>query len=101
MHPEICQFPSLHFYEGKLLNGHDAAKKSAPFHKSMFLGPYVFIDVTDGHEQRGTGLGGLSISNKAEADVVIEVLRFLKKRSVLHPQQKNIQIYNNGMPFWP
>ncbi|CAN6464526.1 unnamed protein product [Victoria cruziana] len=80
MHPEICQFPSLHFYEGKLLNGHDAAKKSAPFHKSMFLGPYVFIDVTDGHEQRGTGLGGLSISNKAEADVVIEVLRFLKKR---------------------
>ncbi|XP_031505640.1 uncharacterized protein LOC116267851 isoform X2 [Nymphaea colorata] len=80
MHPEICQFPSLHFYEGRLLNGHDATKKSAPFHKSMFFGPYVFFDVTDGHERRGTGLGGLSISNKAEADVVIEVLRFLKKR---------------------
>ncbi|KAL6996089.1 hypothetical protein U1Q18_006226 [Sarracenia purpurea var. burkii] len=79
MHQEICRFPSLHFYEGKLLNG-DLSCKSAPFHETEGLGPYVFFDVVDGHELHGKNSGGLSLYNECEADAAIEILMFFKKR---------------------
>ncbi|KAL2319095.1 hypothetical protein Fmac_032971 [Flemingia macrophylla] len=41
MHPEICKFRSLHFYDNKLLNGSQMSNKSAPFHQTKGLGPYV------------------------------------------------------------
>ncbi|XP_058113518.1 uncharacterized protein LOC131256610 isoform X2 [Magnolia sinica] len=80
MHPEICQFPSLHFYENKLVNGNQMGSKSAPFHESVYLGPYVFFDVIDGVEQHGKNSGGLSLYNESEANAAVEVLRFFKKR---------------------
>ncbi|KAG2728428.1 hypothetical protein I3760_01G205000 [Carya illinoinensis] len=80
MHPEICQFPSLHFYDGKLLNGEKMSSKSAPFHEIEGLGPYVFYDIVDGQEHRGKNSGALSLYNEHEAEAAVEVLRLFKKR---------------------
>ncbi|XP_077238567.1 P-loop containing nucleoside triphosphate hydrolases superfamily protein isoform X2 [Tasmannia lanceolata] len=80
MHPEICRFPSLHFYDNKLLNGNQMASKSAPFHKDLFLGPYVFFDIIDGLEHHRRNAGAFSLYNESEADAAVEVVRFFKKR---------------------
>ncbi|XP_057458325.1 uncharacterized protein LOC130749063 isoform X3 [Lotus japonicus] len=80
MHPEICKFPSLHFYDNKLLNGCQTSSKSAPFHQTKGLGPYVFYDITDGREVRGKNSGAMSLCNDQEADAAVELLSFLKKR---------------------
>ncbi|XP_051129452.1 uncharacterized protein LOC127250300 isoform X2 [Andrographis paniculata] len=79
MHPEICRFPSSHFYEGKLLNGDKMSSKDAPFHEIQCLGPYVFFDITDGEEIRGKSTASVSLYNHCEADAAVEVLRFFKK----------------------
>ncbi|XP_062110921.1 uncharacterized protein LOC133822564 isoform X2 [Humulus lupulus] len=79
MHPEICWFPSLHFYERKLLNG-EMSSKVAPFHETEGLGPYVFYDIIDGRELRGKNSGALSLYNEHEANAAIEVVKFFKNR---------------------
>ncbi|CAN1306121.1 Helicase SEN1 [Linum perenne] len=80
MHPEICRFPSLHFYEGKLLNGEKMSAKSAPFHETEGLGPYVFYDVVDGQELRGKSPGTMSLYNEHEAEAAVQLLKFFKQR---------------------
>ncbi|PRQ51867.1 putative helicase senataxin, P-loop containing nucleoside triphosphate hydrolase [Rosa chinensis] len=80
MHPDICLFPSMHFYEKKLLNGDDMSSKSAPFHETGGLGPYIFYDVIDGRELRGKNSSAMSLYNEHEADAAVELLKFLKKR---------------------
>ncbi|KAL7180670.1 hypothetical protein ACSBR1_043789 [Camellia fascicularis] len=80
MHPEICRFPSLHFYDKKLLNGDQMSEKSAPFHGTEGLGPYVFFDIVDGHELHGKNSGGMSLYNECEADAAVEILGFFKNR---------------------
>ncbi|XP_031384733.1 helicase SEN1 isoform X1 [Punica granatum] len=77
MHPEISRFPSQFFYDGKLLDG---CQKSAPFHDTKCLGPYVFYDITDGLELRGDNSGSMSLCNEREADAAVELLRFFKRR---------------------
>ncbi|XAR49780.1 DNA helicase [Bertholletia excelsa] len=84
MHPEICRFPSLHFYDNKLINGDNMSGKSAPFHETEGLGPYVFFDIVDGHELHEKSSGGLSLYNESEADAAVEILEFFKKR---HPSE--------------
>ncbi|OMO65548.1 putative helicase MAGATAMA 3 [Corchorus olitorius] len=76
MHPEICHFPSLHFYDKKLLNGDTMSSKSASFHGTEGLGPYVFYDVVDGQELRGKNSGALSLYNEREADAAVELIRY-------------------------
>ncbi|KAJ1700232.1 hypothetical protein LUZ63_000011 [Rhynchospora breviuscula] len=80
MHPEICRFPSLHFYDGKLLNGVHIEDRLAPFHGIKCLGPYMFFDVTDGRERHGRSGGSQSLFNESEAEAATEILRFLNKR---------------------
>ncbi|KAL8458916.1 hypothetical protein ACS0TY_036417 [Phlomoides rotata] len=80
MHPEICHFPSWHFYEGKLLNGDHMSSRAASFHETSCLGPYVFFDIIDGQELRGKNSASLSLCNEYEADAAVEVLQFFKKR---------------------
>lgn len=78
MHPEICRFPSLHFYEGKLLNGDQMSGKAASFHGTGCLGPYVFFDIIDGQELRGKNAASLSLYNESEAEAAVEVLQFFR-----------------------
>ncbi|KAL0799672.1 hypothetical protein Bca101_054847 [Brassica carinata] len=78
MHPEICRFPSMHFYDNKLLNGVDMSSKSAPFHESPYLRPYVFYDIVDGQEHRSGDSS--SVCNEQEAEAAVQLLRFFKKR---------------------
>ncbi|MED6113609.1 hypothetical protein PIB30_119072 [Stylosanthes scabra] len=80
MNPEICKFPSLHFYDNKLLNGSQISSKSAPFHQTRSLGPYIFYDISDGREARGKYTGAMSLCNEHEADAAVEVVRFFQKR---------------------
>lgn len=80
MHPEICRFPSLHFYDGKLLNGAHMEDRLAPFHEIKCLGPYMFFDVNDGQERLGRSAGSQSLLNESEAEAATEILRFLNKR---------------------
>ncbi|KAL2539106.1 P-loop containing nucleoside triphosphate hydrolase superfamily protein [Abeliophyllum distichum] len=80
MHPEICRFPSSHFYDGKLLNGDQMSGKAASFHKTRALGPYVFFDIIDGQDQHGKNSATLSLYNECEADAAVEVLKNFKKR---------------------
>lgn len=80
MHPEICRFPSLHFYDNKLLNGDNMSSKSAAFHGTECFGPYVFYDIVDGQELRVKNSGTLSLYNEREVDAAVEMLKFYKKR---------------------
>ncbi|KAL1224181.1 putative helicase MAGATAMA 3 [Cardamine amara subsp. amara] len=78
MHPEICRFPSMHFYDKKLLNGVDMSSKSAPFHENQYLRPYLFYDIVDGQEHRSGDSS--SVCNDQEAEAAVQLLRFFKKR---------------------
>lgn len=80
MHPEISRFPSLYFYDGKLLNGEQMNTKSAEFHDNRNLGPYLFYDVIDGVELHGKNSGSMSLFNEREADAAVQLLRFFKIR---------------------
>ncbi|KAL1829332.1 hypothetical protein ACET3Z_007744 [Daucus carota] len=80
MHPEICRFPSLHFYDGKLLNGDNMSVNELSFHKAKALGPYVFFDIVDGQELRGKNSGASSFYNESEADAAVVLLSFFKQR---------------------
>lgn len=84
MHPEISRFPSVFFYDGKLLNGDQMNQKSAPFHDTKNLGPYLFYDIIDGLELRGNNSAAMSLYNEREADAAVELLRFFKRRYGLH-----------------
>ncbi|XP_057825136.2 uncharacterized protein LOC131037116 isoform X2 [Cryptomeria japonica] len=80
MHPEICCFPSAHFYDNQLKDGGIKESRSAAFHENFYLGPYLFYDVVDGYEESGRSIRSQSLCNEAEVDVVLEILRFLKSR---------------------
>ncbi|KAL0017843.1 hypothetical protein WJX77_008034 [Trebouxia sp. C0004] len=79
MHPAISAWPSLFFYQGKLIDGTSAlpgavASRAADFHKRPCFPPLAFFDCQQGSERggaRGGGgsSGGTSLSNSTEADV--------------------------------
>lgn len=67
MHPEISEFPSREFYEGKLYDGGDMGSlRDQPWHQAKLLGPYRFFDVA-GVQERGRK--GQSLINYNEIEV--------------------------------
>ncbi|XP_019057963.1 PREDICTED: uncharacterized protein LOC104812332 isoform X2 [Tarenaya hassleriana] len=80
MHPEICRFPSMHFYDNKLLDGDKMSSKSASFHETRYLGPYIFYDIVDGQEHRSGDSGSMSLCNEREAEAAVHLLNFFKNR---------------------
>ncbi|WYZ39279.1 hypothetical protein EsH8_III_001193 [Colletotrichum jinshuiense] len=76
MHPEISLFPSLEFYEGKLVDGEDmSALRRQPWHASALLGPYRFFDV-EGTQSKGSK--GRSLVNHSELRVAMQLYERFK-----------------------
>lgn len=60
MQPPIREFPSRHFYAGRLVDGASVlAAPQPPFYAHPLLKPYVVFDVASGREQRHRGGGSL------------------------------------------
>jgi senataxin len=75
MHPEISRFPSINFYDGRLLNGPDMAKlRAKPWHAGELLGPYRFFDVQG---QQQSAVSGHSMLNMAEVNVAVQLFERL------------------------
>jgi senataxin len=75
MHPEISQYPSRAFYDGKLLDGENMAKiRKKPWHDSELLGPYRFFDVQGQHTN---ATKGHSLINIAEVNVALQLFNRL------------------------
>src|SRR5258708_18180545 len=75
MHPDISLFPSMAFYDSRLLDGPDMAKlRARPWHSATLLGPYRFFDVQGQHQ---AATRGHSLINTAEIDVAIRLYRRL------------------------
>ena len=71
MHPEISQFPSKEFYDGRLLDGDNMLSlREKPWHQSAILGPYRFFDV-QGVQQ--SGQRGHSLINNAEIEMALKL----------------------------
>ncbi|KAI4602251.1 DEAD-box type RNA helicase [Pestalotiopsis sp. 9143b] len=76
MHPEISQFPSQVFYEGKLADGADMAQlRHQPWHQRSLMGPYRFFDVVGSQER---GRKGQSLVNHEELRVAISLYERFK-----------------------
>ncbi|XP_071941243.1 uncharacterized protein [Antedon mediterranea] len=77
MHPEICRFPSQHFYNNRLETHRSDQEKPFPFK------PYLVFDVINGREE----CNEKDISNRAECDMVKELIL-----SVVHLEKIRIGI---------
>lgn len=72
MHPAISMFPNSQFYGGKVQDGDNVLKgryNSEPC-QEIFPGPYQFINVRDGREQRDEGQAK-SWKNLLEVEIVV------------------------------
>lgn len=87
MHPQISEFPSREFYEGKLYDGNDMSRlRLQPWHESKLLGPYRFFDV-EGVQEKGRK--GQSLVNSNELEVAMQLYqRFRQDYPVVELQGK-------------
>lgn len=89
MHPSISAFPSMFFYNGRLIDGPDNARATArEWHSNHLLTPYLFYDVRgqeskrEEHsigrsESKRAGRSVHSLNNTAEANVVLGLVKLL------------------------
>lgn len=93
MHPMISNFPSSHFYGGKLLNGVTAdARPLVPgFEWPNGNLPLAFLNMPGSGEERG-GISGESKSwvNKTEAVHLADVVQHLLQTHKVHPKSIGI-----------
>ncbi|KDP20224.1 hypothetical protein JCGZ_09856 [Jatropha curcas] len=78
MHPQIRDFPSRYFYQGRLTDSESVIKlPDEMYYKDPLLRPYVFYDVTYGREShRG---GSVSYQNIHEAQFCLQLYEHLQK----------------------
>ncbi|KAG8641881.1 hypothetical protein MANES_12G040200v8 [Manihot esculenta] len=78
MHPQIRDFPSRHFYQGRLTDSESVVNlPDEIYYKDPLLRPYVFYDVTYGREShRG---GSVSYQNIHEAQLCLQLYEHLQK----------------------
>lgn len=78
MHPDISVLPSRVFYDGRLADGPEMAKKTAQvWHASPMLGPYRFFNVNSSREVQAFGH---SLKNPIEADVAVALYESLRSQ---------------------
>ncbi|KAJ8904289.1 hypothetical protein NDN08_000812 [Rhodosorus marinus] len=78
MHPAISMFPSKHFYNSRLQDGANVLGpgRARSYHdddRKPLLGPYVFVDVKSGTEEKSSA--ERSMYNSAEADLAISLVK--------------------------
>ncbi|XVE55465.1 hypothetical protein DITRI_Ditri03aG0160800 [Diplodiscus trichospermus] len=80
MHPQIRDFPSRYFYQGRLTDSESVANlPDEVYHKDPLLKPYLFYDITQGREShRG---GSVSYQNVHEAVFCLRLYEHLQKTS--------------------
>eukprot|EP01122_Echinamoeba_exundans_P004835 TRINITY_DN15059_c0_g1_i1.p1 TRINITY_DN15059_c0_g1~~TRINITY_DN15059_c0_g1_i1.p1 ORF type:complete len:1155 (+),score=197.57 TRINITY_DN15059_c0_g1_i1:177-3467(+) len=71
MHPDIREFPSEHFYEGRLQDG--PQDRTRDWHALPIFGPFVFFDLHVSSQR-----GGRSLSNPEEARFISKLLDLLR-----------------------
>ncbi|XP_077213886.1 uncharacterized protein LOC143848744 isoform X3 [Tasmannia lanceolata] len=78
MHPQIRDFPSRYFYQGRLTDSESVTNLGDEIYcKDPLLKPYVFYDVTHGREShRG---GSVSFQNVHEAQFCLRMYEHLQK----------------------
>ncbi|XP_057845589.2 uncharacterized protein LOC131055004 isoform X1 [Cryptomeria japonica] len=79
MHPEICRFPNMKFYENRIINGPNVEKEAdgITYVKSKMYGTYAFLNIQDGEEKEDEF--SKSKWNILEAAVVLHMLSKLYK----------------------
>ncbi|XP_019259459.1 PREDICTED: probable helicase DDB_G0274399 [Nicotiana attenuata] len=78
MHPQIRDFPSRYFYQGRLTDSESVANlPDESYYKDPLLKPYIFYDITHGREShRG---GSVSYQNTHEAQFCLRLYEHLQK----------------------
>jgi senataxin len=78
MHPQIRDFPSRYFYQGRLTDSESIISlPDETYYRDSMLKPYVFYDVTHGREShRG---GSSSYQNIHEAQFALKLYEHLQK----------------------
>ncbi|MFQ6662828.1 hypothetical protein Gotur_030550 [Gossypium turneri] len=78
MHPQIRDFPSRYFYQGRLIDSESVANlPDEVYYKDPLLKPYLFYDITHGREShRG---GSVSYQNVHEAVFCLRLYEYLQK----------------------
>ncbi|CAN1292673.1 Helicase SEN1 [Linum perenne] len=78
MHPQIRDFPSRYFYQGRLTDSESVTKlPDEVYYNDPLLRPYLFYDVTHGREShRG---GSVSYQNIHEAQLCVQLYEHLVK----------------------
>uniref|UniRef100_A0A7N0V5N1 Uncharacterized protein n=1 Tax=Kalanchoe fedtschenkoi TaxID=63787 RepID=A0A7N0V5N1_KALFE len=78
MHPHIRDFPSRHFYQGRLTDSESVANlPDEKYYQDKLLKPYTFYDITHGREShRG---GSVSYQNIHEAQFCFRLYEHLQK----------------------
>ncbi|KAF7843586.1 putative ATP-dependent helicase C29A10.10c-like isoform X1 [Senna tora] len=78
MHPQIRDFPSRYFYQGRLTDSESVAKlPDEVYYKDPLLRPYIFYDIRHGREShRG---GSVSYQNIHEAQFCLRLYEHLHK----------------------
>ncbi|KAK1393790.1 hypothetical protein POM88_012846 [Heracleum sosnowskyi] len=78
MHPQIRDFPSRYFYQGRLTDSESVVNRlDELYYKDTLLRPYVFYDITHGREShRG---GSVSYQNIHEAQFCLRLYEHLQK----------------------
>ncbi|KAG5245834.1 hypothetical protein OIU77_019573 [Salix suchowensis] len=78
MHPQIRDFPSRYFYQGRLTDSESISNlPDETYYKDPLLRPYLFYDVTHGREShRG---GSVSYQNIHEAQFCLQLYEHLQK----------------------
>ncbi|KAF3445779.1 hypothetical protein FNV43_RR10956 [Rhamnella rubrinervis] len=78
MHPQIRDFPSRYFYQGRLSDSESVTNlPDEIYYKDPLLRPYIFFDITHGREShRG---GSVSYQNMHEAHFCLRLYEHLQK----------------------